>query len=113
MVRVISEDEPSSIELVQRKALHMRKQFGTDNFTKASRHPGREENADDRSQGASQGDHEHQAAGAPDVAGILFNNAVIDNIRHQRDQVQVRQGLPKGEHHHENEYGSIRFHKPQ
>ncbi len=91
----------------------MRKQFGTDNFTKASRHLGRKENANDRGHGASQGNHEHQATGSPDVAGILVNNAVINNIRHQRGQVQVRQGLPEGQRHHENEYRSIRFHEPQ
>ena len=72
-----------SVELMQRKLLHVSKKLGTDNFAKASRHLGREENADDGSKDAPHRHQQHDSAGSPDIAGIALDNPIIYDICHQ------------------------------
>jgi hypothetical protein len=91
-MRVISAD------LLGRERRHAVEQVAADVAPERHRRARAVEDGGDREPDLGQGDGQHQGTGAPDVAGVTGEDALVDDAGVERRQVQRRHRLDELQH---------------
>src|SRR5262249_42172145 len=95
--------------LVERELLDVRKELRTDDAPEAHCGARGKERPGDCAKCAADRYQQHHAALAQDVAGVVLDDAVVDDVSIQRRQVEVRQRLKGGEHQHDDDEATVRL----